>query len=467
LIAFLSILSLMLFAPTIREVVLRGESAIRELPLLEKQRKNLEQQIGAYEQNLNDTQKSLFALQRRNKFVNAKFQKLEADFQEKQNILANLQSISAGLENSLKQERGQLVTVRAIRKKLEGENLQLTQANRSLTATNKNYIETNSEIGKQNVRLTRANDKLQKSQDELVNQVSQLEKEGRTQEARNLELGRSYAEQKQKNEEAEREAQSRIRQLQELAAAIQANYEQAQLYLKGAADDAITSYVALRERRICLQAGEMLARRTLSSGLAPDEVQGELLTLLSDANAVANVRGARRGTDGLAARLINRKLLPFTMEDSRALDSYVEETQKMGGSVVVVATVVANTLEGEATLITLDIQSVRNTFRRGAEVASTVIDAETPLEQVVNQLVLFLQKDVRDAAVTAGVIPQIDTQTGAKEYGVFGPAELVDLMDKVRKMGGKIKLMAIAERDLTSAEPLRLRFQLGRIKTRS
>ena len=65
---------------------------------------------------------------------------------------------------------------------------------------------------------------------------------------------------------------------------------------------------------------------------------------------------------------------------------------------------------------------------------------------------LFLQ-EINQISVKAGVMP--DPMTG--KVGNLNAVTMVDTVTKMQRMGGKIRLIAYADRDITTAGPVELR----------
>jgi hypothetical protein len=149
-------------------------------------------------------------------------------------------------------------------------------------------------------------------------------------------------------------------------------------------------------------------------------------------------------------------------DEQASVNALVENLTGCDTPVVVVARAVNNTVEGERVFIELTPLTVSRLYRKGDVVATCRIDASRPADAVIDALLQFLQKDVRDAAIHAGAIPRIDPESGKPEVGVAGFGDLFTLTYQVRRKGGMVAIVAKAHDDVSSADPLRLDFSIGR-----
>jgi len=111
-------------------------------------------------------------------------------------------------------------------------------------------------------------------------------------------------------------------------------------------------------------------------------------------------------------------------------------------------------------------------FRRDLEAATQImlkihLDGKGVCGVYSRDVAATKVEQVLDAALKAGVIPQFDRNSGVAQVGAFGLAEMVDLAERLRQMGGRVQLTAISERDQTSVDPLRIRFRLTRAKNKA
>ena len=479
-IALFSAVTLLLISPTVREVVLRGERLIRENKELNTK----------YEAKLRDSDTQLAASQAKRSSAEADVvrytqeltttrSELARDKQELARAKEELETRSKKIhaaqaeifqtDRSLKEEQGRVVALKTIKASLLQAKAILTAQRVTLQKQIKNFEDTNDSIGKENVSLTRQKAELEKNNRAmlannaaLLTTNTALKKESDQLTRNNTALQEANKRLLAANDETEQQKSDLEQRIQQLT------QRQAQLLsLLNNADTTVSQYAALRQRPILLRAGELLTRQTFDAHQRPEAVRKQLLALLDDAGATALLRGAGKGENGRAALLYNPQAIALAgsqANDERApLEALVQKLSGQNTRILVTANTLTNTLQGEQALIDLDYQPVTPTYRKGETVAqSAPIDARKPVGKVIEAIVQFLQRDVRDAALKKGIVPQIDLQTGAKQVGVFGPVELLELTEKVKRMGGQVQIRAVASESLNSADTLQLAFKLSR-----
>ncbi len=468
-VVLLSTLALLAVAPTVREVVLRGEATIREY---DRQKVAFAKELAVLKSNVAQAQSQTTEANRR--LVAAR-----NEVGAKQNAIQGLKKHQAQLVSDV-------AVLQARSQTLGNRNAKLTLANNELEKQSDLYQHQNAGLGKQTIELARQNDRLIKQNEnmrrqsaETLTKLAQMEADTVKLEAQKAALTTRNTDLTRQNEVLERvgkdlndanqkdieRANAQIRLLANDIDALVKDRKELLTFLSGA-KDAFSDYLNLRVQRIAFPSGEVVARQTLEISDNREEMKKSLHSLLQDASAMAQLKGARRGDNGLAVRLVNNRYVPGAQDESAVVDGLLDELCKSKSGCIVMATTVANTTEGEPALVRLSYLPVRPTFKRGDVIATRVVNTNRPLEALVGTVVQFLQEDVRNAAVEAGTIPQLDKSSGTTQVGIFGAAELVDLTDRLRKMGGEVEITAIAERNLNSIDPLRLKFRLVRPKNR-
>ncbi len=469
----LSVGSLLLVVQPVREVVLKGEYAIREIRNLENRQKEIENRLQL-------AQTLAITAEKQNASVRTKLNHVRNSLTSSQTHLAALQTdLQKGKNAVLKLEaqRVQLITQNLA---LSHQNTRLATLNGELDKQNVKYGVRNDELGKENVELHREQIAIQKQTDQIhvVNQ-GLMEKNARLQmqgerlvaeqqelEKKNAVLTQVSKDLNSANLEDEIRARQKIGKLESDISNLTKDRERLISYLDGA-DSAVQQYVALRSKRICMQAGELIARRTVDTSLSIRDLRKELSSLFADAEAATTLRGAIKGTNNRTIKILTDNIAERQLPDAEMMEALIAEVKRAKGQQQLVATSLTNALAGEQVLVRLTMEPVRTTFRRGSIVASKVIPVVRSLDTMVTTLIQFLQEDVRNAAILAGTIPSSDRNTGNTEVGALAPADLIELVDRLRRMGGEVVVSAIASDDLTSAEPLRLTFRLSRPPTKS
>jgi len=205
----------------------------------------------------------------------------------------------------------------------------------------------------------------------------------------------------------------------------------------------------------------------MDAHLRPEAIKNQVGSLISTASEQAKSFGAAADAHGHAALLPPKPSYTLTGQEDRNENAQVaalaEEWSGSDESYVIVATTATNCLAGEPAYINLRRYPVVRVFAKGAEVASRTIDGHSKVDDIIKNLMAFLQKDVQKSALEAGIIPRVDPETGLTEVGVLGTAELFSLTDTVRRMRGPVVLTAITKQDVSSADRLNLRFKVTRL----
>src|SRR5579871_1485628 len=144
---------------------------------------------------------------------------------------------------------------------------------------------------------------------------------------------------------------------------------------------------------------------------------------------------------------------PLSKTTSRGSGCGISSTSTCSPSTALVTDV-----EGEQVLVELIPQPLPRevVFDKGAVIATSRIDARQPLSHVVDDILQFLQQDVKNAAIRSGMIPRVDPDTGKEEVGIIGPKELVTLTEQVIRKGGLVQLTAVARASISPADSPRL-----------
>ena len=483
-IALSSIATVLLIAPPVRHIALHGEQAIRDNKDLNTQyeRKNrdyenilreksvqeataqakygalnldLEQatkELRDTQQQKEESKRQLDALFSKNKVLQVSFYQTERNLKERQAKVASLEREYAALtQKKIAQERD----IQKQKKIIADE-----------TFTNNNIGKQNYDLMRQRTALEATTKTLAEKNAALTLLRTGLEKDAAELNHKNEILLNTYNLLLDDNAKTLRENKAKAQELENRIQQLTAQRDQLYGLLQNG-DGAGDRYAALRQQPIVLRSGEMLARRTLDAHARPELARRALQELMRDAGAVALLRGAGRGENGSAAMLLNRQnvaLVGSQASDERAtLNAFVERLSGQEAPMLITANTLTNTVTGEQAIMDFVARTVTPTFRKNEVMAeSGLIDGGKPTRQIIDAIVQFLQNDVRNAALKRGTMPQIDPQTGAQQVGSFGPSDLVELMDKVRRMKGPVTITAVAAENLNSAEPLQLNFRLNR-----
>ena len=129
-----------------------------------------------------------------------------------------------------------------------------------------------------------------------------------------------------------------------------------------------------------------------------------------------------------------------------------------GNNVLVRVRSLANTVVGQPVLCGLEVIPNKLVYKDGNKIHQKVIDMNDKKVTPDQAFMLFLQ-EVNQISVKAGVMP--DPMTG--KVGNMNAVTMVDTVTKMQRMGGKIRLTALAEGNITTAGPVALRLKLEKV----
>jgi uncharacterized protein (DUF3084 family) len=129
-----------------------------------------------------------------------------------------------------------------------------------------------------------------------------------------------------------------------------------------------------------------------------------------------------------------------------------------GNNVLVRVRSLANTVVGQPVLCGLEVIPNKLVFKDGTKIHQKVIDVNDKNVAPDRAFMLFLQ-EVNQNSVKAGVMP--DPMTG--KVGNISAVTMVDTVTKMQRMGGKIRLTAYADGNITTAGPVELRLKLEKV----
>ena len=129
-----------------------------------------------------------------------------------------------------------------------------------------------------------------------------------------------------------------------------------------------------------------------------------------------------------------------------------------GNNVLVRVRSLANTVVGQPVLCGLEVIPNKLIYKDGTKVHQKVIDMNDVKVTPDQAFMLFLQ-EINQISVKAGVMP--DPMTG--KVGNMNAVTMVDTVTKMQRMGGKIRLTAFADGNITTAGPVELRLKLEKV----
>lgn len=487
-IALLSVGAVMLVVPTVGEVVLHGEAAIREN---ERLRKQFTRDVETLRARLKESSLQLAAGQAALEETNRQVERTHAQIAALQQTNVALQKTNGSLiSGNMDKQRQQAQLERSIKNnqqlllRTEKDNKNADYINRLLGRQNSDLIRQKENLEAERSRLLRSNSTLLASNETLKNANAALT-------ADNSRLTMSYnaaneafnrlLDENQKEQEKQNELRTAYGRLKVQIDDLTSQRDELSAQLAGTSRDFARTYLALRQARYTLRADTELARRSLNARLTPEATRAEILALLKDASDRARQFGAAMGSNGRTVAIVPKRVVtPNSIElanENTVIDAVVSAVADSATPVVVVARAINNSIANEQVLIEIGSFASVTVFRQGDSIASRVIDSRQSLDGIVQGVIAFLKEDVRNAAIRSGTIPQISPVSGEEEVGVIDTPEMVTLVDRIRRAGGMVRLTAVAHQTLTSADllvfgqanegrPHNLRFDLKRVPDR-
>jgi uncharacterized protein (DUF3084 family) len=462
-ISLLSVLTLLLVSPTVRDVITQGERAIRDNKrLAAEERKNLEdykRQSAEAQRQKESAEQERSTAQERQKQADAQLVATQRQLTDTQRLLQDTQHQLAVSQTDLKVKQELNRHLTAINRGLAVTNRSLARQNQTLTRQNQTLTQQNGSLAVQNKTLTieqakllRDNDDLTKTKAVLLKTNGIINKANQTVEEENH----------QKVEEYHKKLDAMTEQLVQVGGQLdRAHRELDQAYgdLAGSGQLFVTTYNQMRQGRITVRAGGELARCLIDAHMGPAAIAAQLKHALDEASKTATQYGAASNdNNGRAVRIVSKRVLTDSGEvNLYEQDSLLALGNNLQGSdqpVVVVVSAFSNAVEGEQVPVEMHASTVVSMFASGTVLASRRIDAGMSDEDLKQAISEFFGIDVRDAALKAGAIPQVEPRSGLSEVGQYDAIDVGQLALKVRQMRGEVVLRAVAATAITSADPL-------------
>jgi uncharacterized protein (DUF3084 family) len=457
-ISLLSIITLLAISPMLRDVIWRGERAIRENRELSEAADGYRSEIKVAKTELYNAQTDKTRAEQEKAQKQAELAELQKRLlplqQRVQQLVeqeARLRASKAQTEIALRQESAATLRYRNENEKLAGQNYTFAQTNRSLAQQKQQLEEQTRRLAKSNVDLSATNDALLATRDDLTKKNNVLANS-------NLNLLRA-------NEINIEQINTRLEtQRRELAvvtgqlerAREDLNYAENQL--EGTRRYFTLTYDQVRRGRISVRSGGELARIVVDAHMSSTVVRAQLVKLLDDASQRAQALGAAKGQNGRAVLIVTQRVATqaseFAFGEEERLNGFVQALTGTDKPTVVIVSAFTNAIEGEPVIVDLQTNAAVPMFAAGKEIASCRLSANLSEEQIKEAIAQFLQTSVRAAAVKAGAIPEVDPASGINELGQLDPIDLGMVALRARQTRGDLILRAVARENITSADPL-------------
>jgi len=353
---------------------------------------------------------------------------LERHLQAEQARVHSLHTESVQLRKHVQALRGE-------RETLQREIDQLQRTQMLLREQNDVFAEENARLASENARMEKQNQQLSEQNAQLAAQNSNLFQQNRQLEEQNRQLLDRAAEYRRRLDQLQSEVGDLLR------------------------------LVNIRLMPIAVHAGEELTRVAFRAGLSEVCVRQMLQDMMNQASEQARARGAAPGSDGRTV-FIPEKVVRLTtgeqikVDEATSLETILRNIRASGEPVVALVVAVTNTAKGEP--VPVEVRLFRNevVFQAGQEIARTILDCRPPRDPF-QQMMAFLQNNIRQTAIDAGVIPRMEQQGVQPTVGEMDATTLLALAEKARQCPGRRALLiARARQEIRAGDKLELEFEV-------
>ncbi|MFN7161665.1 MAG: DUF3084 domain-containing protein [Fimbriimonadales bacterium] len=414
-------------------------------------------ELRANEATLKELQARNAALQRANEQIRAEqarlgaeLKRIETEYQARLEQVQQLQLQLARAEQQLHRSTEQLARAQA----------QLKQARQTREQLQQQIQTTRAQVAAlehQQAQLRRQNDEFATQGAALASENAKLDSENRRLQAQNQQLAEHNRQLAQENQQLER--QNSI--LLERNAALRRQRDE----LDRAAQE-LVQLANIRLSPIAVQIGEELGRVVIPAGWSEVRVRQALQDLLNLADQTARERGAAPAIGQTRAVFIPEKRVRLAsgeqveITESESLEAIQQNIRMSGDSVVVVAVALTNTAQDEPVPIELRLFRNRKVFEEGEEIARFSVDCR-PDRNPLGQVLTFLQTEVRERAIEAGILPRQERAGSPPTVGETSPETLLELMEQARQCRTeRVLLIVRAAKTTYASDTLSLKFEI-------
>lgn len=428
-------------------VVDERNQLLKDVGDLKTQRASLEKQRETQLAEIEKGTKLLANLRQRLKESEGKLAASEAKVKELSAETASLVRRASLLESKASMLASKVSTTN---RELQSAQKTLADARKSFTTLQQSFkilsadidaaYDQNIELQNENVRLLAENRNAQTDKTRLEGQIDNLK-----------------TDLDQKKADFDRQLSAKQREL-ELAAleldARRADLKEAQRGLEQMGNIWLNS----RKLPLAYRMGQELARVQAPANMTRAEADYQLSRLIRAARSEAEQNGAKPRGEIPSAGIMDRMNPDGRMITSEMQrQTMVDRLTGLSEEVVLVATSSLNAFLGEP--VSLDVQSFRNpvVFTQGELVAESRIDGDRSDEVIVDQISEFVTTQVKERAKDGGMIPTLGVEQG---YGILPQNVLIDLMRSARENNRRVRIQAIAPKDIRAGDALQLTYRI-------
>lgn len=253
--------------------------------------------------------------------------------------------------------------------------------------------------------------------------------------------------------------------LEERRQELEAKLAQAEELYRDRLDWSYLVYDWVLQQPIVYTAGELISSHVIDVPDSREALEQEIRKMLEQLNEQVLRDGAGEidGRPGWALVLeytvyeeVGEERRERTVTEEERIGKLVDAILETHGldSVVVQAFAFTHTIERMPVYPDFRLFANRRLFPAGAVVASRTFDSRATGRDLSNQFWGWLQTDVRQAALDAGILESPDGTVSAP----FDPGLLHDVVETIRAHSGLVRVDAVASRDIWTNDELALKF---------
>ena len=457
-ISILSIAALMTISAPVREWILKGPKIAQDF---ERKLGELRDATASVK-NLENQAKSAEAANRK---LTADIGRAEVDLNAKQSKLAEANGRLKGLESRIStlqpRIRALTGTVQSSAAKISALNASELKARNELASVQfqqrvakqslKALGVTVSETSQRNLVLQNLTDDLSKEKARLEKELAQIRAD-----TENFKTQRDQA--KVELDTSQNELQAAKTQLD----AAKAELATTRAELSQSATAEYQLYAISKNSRnepMIYRIGEEVCRQSVRAGLNVHDARSELTTFLRRARIEAEKRGAREKGEYQAAGIFPHtdSITKETISSSMIEDEKIMQIAGAKEERVIIATSSLNAFKGEPVSLEVVVQPNPVVYSAGQVVAEGLIDANRDSKSIVDEVTLFIQKDVKGRAIKDGMIAIANSDIS---FGQITLPQIIELTTTLKKANRRIRLQAVASSKTLAADTLKLEFRL-------
>lgn len=204
-----------------------------------------------------------------------------------------------------------------------------------------------------------------------------------------------------------------------------------------------TTVNKLREGDVVFKTGEVLSGAIIQPNLTLEEYEFALARFLEDTNRL------------IKSKLKYKKDEMLVYIDPKNIKEMAKELVQAKGATLVRTVAVSNVVYGEPTIVRLEAQPYELIYKKKSLVYEEIVDGGENAEGTV----LDFLREINAKGKEAGIIPG---DTG--KVGTLEGSELYRTIAKVRRATGKVKLVAVAAKDIYTEGPLAISVYVENVK---